>query len=167
MKNEKRNRKLMIDGKVATLALFEPEDYEDFHSGKVMDRNGVRSIKGNYCHRQPEHKELPPQVVDAFFSTNSPTVQKTIPTQSVGSFIMRTAYHHVIVPVAKNLRDGFVVPFLTDKGLGLLKSFFEWDPSIPIKAERILLEANNTRKTDDPEIVREEQRSGKTIRFPA
>ena len=137
----------LIDGKVPMLALMDPRDYDDLKNNKAMDKNGIRHKEGNYWSRQPEHRDLPPEMCDALrrqqndtgrtagvpaqasprlpasrTSGNIPTFYRRSSAQSgmdVKKVIGGFMVQCVFKPTLVRVTQKYVVPCLTDK-LGVL-----------------------------------------------
>ncbi len=187
--DKKENQVMMMDGKVVTLALFEPRDYCDLKNGKAVDNNGIRSRKGNYLSRQPQHIDVPQEIIAAYHTSISASdnyaqcmgseqnVHSQNKTRAPGAaktheerIVEKLLKQYIIAPVIRNVSKKYVVPVLTDKIGGLIHRIATTDcsPNLSTKAQEIVryAEMNNSNKREN-QVQEPEQLSDKIIRFPA
>lgn len=144
-----------------------------------MDKNGVRSPKGNYCPNQPKHIDFPPEVASALCSkpaqekkqASMPASRQTaqpvkagpsgIPAKKgTGGAIIRFLFQLVVVPCAKPIAEKYIVPWLTDKFGEFFCQFTGWEPDSVQKPEVIY-------DTTDYEYVSDDEESPVTEEYSA
>lgn len=151
----------LINGKVPVLALMEPQDYAAFKSNKAIDKNGIRHRKGNYWSRQPEHRDLPPEMIDVLrrqqnnvhrttydlarsshqaptcsSSQKQPAPHRNVHAQGgmrIAKVVGSIAIQYVVAPALNQVAHAYVIPFLSTKIGGFFCRVTGWNASSSVE----------------------------------